>query len=998
MKFSRTKLLIYIAFLGFFFTLLVFDLVVFNNLKNTLQQTEGEKIVLQMMLHLDKFQLSLTEIESQEKPFLLYHYPEKVNKITKAWTKADTELNSLKDLRNFSNIPITQILTLDSLYQLRKRYSQQFVLLSQEGKFDNVNKLLNNNGFNISWDLLNTQYKTVSDIGRAALKSYHDNQDQKSIRTIRSFGIISAVIFLFMGFILWRLIRQTNQKDKLLTEKESLSASLTSLNKSLETRVHEQTDLLNAVFERVKDGVIGTDQQFLINYANDSVEILLGLNSDTIIGKQLFETLSGIIGEINNTLIATCIKTQEKISFEFWHEHKSKWFNVICYPSANGISLYLKDITENKLADLELGKSKRLYEFISKANDIILYATEAEQMFSEVCKIAVHTGNFLFSWIGLHDSEKHIIKPVAWAGHEEGAKSFTNTITTLDEPKGRGPSGKAIREGIYVYSNDIENDPAMLPWKDECLKRGYRSIIAVPIKLKSIVVAVFVLTSSKVFYFTEDEIQLLERVAENISYALTNLEINRKRKEAEKQLQKVSLAVEQSFSIICITDIAGNIEYVNDAFTEQTGYSYEEVMGKNPRIMQSGFTDPSVYLDLWNKLNNNQVWRGEFCNRKKNGEIYWEHAVISPIRNEEGFITNYIGVKENITEKKKLESEQKELIKIIENTTAFVATVDMEGNFLYANSSVREALGVSAENISLLNIEEFRSVQGLVIKPLMYTSLLNSGKWVGENSYITKNGIELPLLQVAILHRDENDNPTHISTTAIDLTRVKAIEKETERLNKELRDLSNHLLNLSEIEKKDIAREIHDELGQGLTGLKLNAAWIKRHIGEDRKILEEKIEELMEEINSIMSSFRRIYVSLHPSMLDELGLYGSIQWLINTFNKSSGILIHLASNIEHENIKFTRTLALYRVIQESLTNIMRHAGATEVTINLFKQDNRLRLEIKDNGSGFDELKVDTQLHHGLLGMRERIMALNGSFVIKSVIGEGTSITASISFE
>jgi len=377
MKFSRTKLLIYIAFLGFFFTLLIFDLVVLNNLKNSLQQTEGEKVVLQMMLHLDKFQLSLTEIESEEKPFLLYHYPEKVSKITKAWNKADNELNSLKDLRYYSNIPITQILTLDSLYQLRKRYSQQFVLLSQEGKFDNVNKLLNNSGFDISWDLLNTQYNTVSDIGRVALKSYHDNQDQKSIHTIKSFGIISAVIFLFMGFILWRLIRQTDKKDKLLAEKDTLSTSLARLNKSLETRVDEQTEFLNAVFERVKDAVIGTDQRFTINYANDSVEILLGLNPETIIGLPLFETFSGIIGEVNNTLIATCMENQEKASFEFRDEHKSKWFNVNCYPSSNGISLYVKDITENKLADLELRKSKRLYEFISKTNDLILHADNA---------------------------------------------------------------------------------------------------------------------------------------------------------------------------------------------------------------------------------------------------------------------------------------------------------------------------------------------------------------------------------------------------------------------------------------------------------------------------------------------------------------------------------------------------------------------------------------------------------------------------------------------
>jgi len=127
------------------------------------------------------------------------------------------------------------------------------------------------------------------------------------------------------------------------------------------------------------------------------------------------------------------------------------------------------------------------------------------------------------------------------------------------------------------------------------------------------------------------------------------------------QLQKVLKAIEQSSASVVISDVLGNIEYVNPAFTKLTGYSSEEVMGKNPRILKSGQTSIAEYADLWNKLSNHTEWSGEFCNRKKNGELYWEFAVISPVLNELGEVTNYVAVKENITDLKALQEDQKRL-------------------------------------------------------------------------------------------------------------------------------------------------------------------------------------------------------------------------------------------------------------------------------------------------------------------------------------------------
>lgn len=130
---------------------------------------------------------------------------------------------------------------------------------------------------------------------------------------------------------------------------------------------------------------------------------------------------------------------------------------------------------------------------------------------------------------------------------------------------------------------------------------------------------------------------------------------NVRHRKAEGKIRKLSLAVEQSPSTVVITDTGGSIEYVNPKFTQLTGYSFEEAMGKNPSILKSGRTDPGEYERLWDAITSGKEWRGEFCNKKKNGELYWEAASISPIKNSDNVTTHYLAVKEDITEYKKAE-------------------------------------------------------------------------------------------------------------------------------------------------------------------------------------------------------------------------------------------------------------------------------------------------------------------------------------------------------
>ena len=181
------------------------------------------------------------------------------------------------------------------------------------------------------------------------------------------------------------------------------------------------------------------------------------------------------------------------------------------------------------------------------------------------------------------------------------------------------------------------------------------------------------------------------------------------RKRSEDVLRQLSTAVEQSPVSVVITDPRGEISYVNRKFTESTGYSKEEVVGKNPRILKSGNSSPDLHRNLWSTITQGREWRGELCNRKKNGEIYWEAATIRPITNPQGAITHFVAIKEDITERKRvgdaLKASEKRYRLLFERNLAGVLRTTLEGRVLECNQAAARMFGYdSSEEVLTLPV------------------------------------------------------------------------------------------------------------------------------------------------------------------------------------------------------------------------------------------------------------------------------------------------------
>ncbi len=249
--------------------------------------------------------------------------------------------------------------------------------------------------------------------------------------------------------------------------------------------------------------------------------------------------------------------------------------------------------------------------------------------------------------------------------------------------------------------------------------------------------------------------------------------------------------------------------------------------------------------------------------------------------------------------------------------------------------------------------------------------------------------VEVYTSPVRLLH-------THLMYAIVhDVTEKVHMEAELTQSQEDLRRLAAHVETVREEERSHIAREVHDELGQALTALKMDTRWIENTFGTASSQLKIKTVAMQKLIDATVKSVQRISSELRPGMLDDLGLGAAIEWQTEEFEERTDI--HCLLRIEPEEIELEKKIAttVFRIFQETLTNIARHAGATVVHITLRKSEGRLSLMVRDNGKGIVETEITNTKSIGLMGIRERVRSHNGTVDIIGRRGVGTAVVVKI---
>jgi PAS domain S-box-containing protein len=228
-----------------------------------------------------------------------------------------------------------------------------------------------------------------------------------------------------------------------------------------------------------------------------------------------------------------------------------------------------------------------------------------------------------------------------------------------------------------------------------------------------------------------------------------------------------------------------------------------------------------------------------------------------------------------------------------------------------------------------------------------------------------------------------------------DDTQARLAQLEIERSREELRSLSRHLQTAREEEKARIAREVHDELGSTLTALKMDLDWLAEHLSGAPAPVAQKRVEIGKLLDTAVAATRRIVTDLRPSILDDLGISAALRWQAAEFRKHTGTRVLVETPASDQGIGRDAALTLFRIFQETLTNVARHARATEVAVNLSISDDAIVLQIRDNGIGLSEEDLRKPTSHGIRGMRERAQQLGGDVSVSGSSGAGTTVVISV---
>ncbi len=260
-----------------------------------------------------------------------------------------------------------------------------------------------------------------------------------------------------------------------------------------------------------------------------------------------------------------------------------------------------------------------------------------------------------------------------------------------------------------------------------------------------------------------------------------------------------------------------------------------------------------------------------------------------------------------------------------------------------------------------------------------------------DSEKVRKDGVKVPCIVSATPFRGADGELIGIVEDFKDISERKESEKALMLSHERLRDLTSHLQVVREEERTLVAREIHDELGQALTALKMDVHWLRQRLPHEKPLLMDKADAMKRVIDWTVQSVRKICAELRPGLLDDFGLGAAMEWEAEEFSKRTGIATRILSDSEDLTLPQEISTAIFRIFQETLTNIARHAKATTVDITLKRNSEGVEMRVKDNGKGIKDQEISNPDSFGIMGMRERVHYLGGSLHIIGNPG-GTEVT------
>jgi len=480
----------------------------------------------------------------------------------------------------------------------------------------------------------------------------------------------------------------------------------------------------------------------------------------------------------------------------------------------------------------------------------------------------------------------------------------------------------------------------------------------------------------------------------------------RVRQAAQRGLQRAQERagdlVESAMDPIITIDELQHIVTFNTAAEETFGWTRDQVIGKPvdmlmPERFRSRHREHIEQFAAVGTTSRRMGGQAVLAGLRASGEEFPIEASISQYH--EGDEVRFTVILRDVTERtraqERLAASEARMRGILDSAMDAIITVDGDQRVVLFNAAAEAMFGYRREEALGMPLEtflpdRFRSVHAEHVR--QFGAGATPSRRMADARVVTglrRDGEEFPI-DAAISHLTDGDTRFFTVILRDVSARVRAIEA-LRRSKEELQELGAAAQETRELEKSRVARELHDELGQSLTMLRMDVAWCRANLGGDGAGIAAKLERMEALLKTTVAATRRIASDLRPLMLDDLGLVPALEWLVQNMSQRAGIACDFTIDDPGLVLPPAHSTAIFRIVQEALTNIAKHAGATRAEVAVRQHEESVRITIHDDGVGFATDDPRKPSSYGLLGLRERATLLRGTATIRSEPGAGTAI-------
>lgn len=468
------------------------------------------------------------------------------------------------------------------------------------------------------------------------------------------------------------------------------------------------------------------------------------------------------------------------------------------------------------------------------------------------------------------------------------------------------------------------------------------------------------------------------------------------RLKASDKLRVQSVLLNSVRESVLSTDLNNRVTFWNNGAARLFGYSAEEAMGKpvTSLIVPEGVE--FVSAEKSQSLRTRGTWNSQVMRRRKDGSTIWTDVVVSIVNDAGGQRSGFLGIHRDVTEQRRVEERLRFQAQLLDSVLESVVATDPTGRITFWAKGAEGLFGypesgMLGASLAPLTFPEAANPEEELDR--VAREVLRSGSWTGRMVPCRRRAETFWADVTFAPVRNADGSPVGLIAIHRDVTELRQNQELVRVSHERTRNLAARLLAIREQERSAIARELHDELGQALTRLNIDVAWLTQQLPARRR--SKRVELMAPLVDRTIQTVQQISSQLRPPILDDFGLEAAIEWHVKEFAEWGGCQCALSLRIGVLPRDRDRDIAIFRILQEALTNVARHARATRVSVRAERTADLLILEIEDDGVGIPQSKLTGQHSYGLTGMAERAEGLGGELLISVPPGQGTLVRFTI---